>query len=110
MIEIDRCHSTVVDCFASGSFTEHDCPDRTERNTALSKAGLTALSNTMAGIYFIPFKTGISLQVRSYQLTVAFSQSYYILMAYRVVAVLVLWAIHSQTGGRQASEGGKDLL
>jgi hypothetical protein len=62
MIEIDRCHSTVVDCFASGSFTEHDCPDRTERNTALSKAGLTALSNTMAGIYFIPFKTGISLQ------------------------------------------------
>merc|ERR1712194_604251 len=32
------------------------------RNTPLSKSGLTALGNTMAGIYFIPFKTGISLQ------------------------------------------------
>ena len=32
------------------------------RDTELSKGGLTALANTMAGIYFIPFKTGISLQ------------------------------------------------
>jgi hypothetical protein len=35
------------------------------RGTPLAKGGLTALSNTMAGIYFIPFKTGISLQVRA---------------------------------------------
>lgn len=32
------------------------------RDTPLSKSGLTALGNTMAGIYFIPFKTGASLQ------------------------------------------------
>jgi len=32
------------------------------RATKLALGGLTALSNTMAGIYFIPFKTGISLQ------------------------------------------------
>merc|ERR1719235_2723312 len=32
------------------------------RKTDLSRGGLTALANTMAGIYFIPFKTGISLQ------------------------------------------------
>lgn len=32
------------------------------RDTPLSRAGLTALGNTLAGIYFIPFKTGISLQ------------------------------------------------
>merc|ERR1712125_144473 len=32
------------------------------RNTPLSKSGLTALGNTMGGIYFIPFKTGASLQ------------------------------------------------
>ena len=32
------------------------------RGTPLAKAGLQALSNTFAGIYFIPFKTGISLQ------------------------------------------------
>eukprot|EP00928_Gymnodinium_smaydae_P078373 TRINITY_DN6224_c0_g2_i2.p1 TRINITY_DN6224_c0_g2~~TRINITY_DN6224_c0_g2_i2.p1 ORF type:complete len:586 (-),score=139.03 TRINITY_DN6224_c0_g2_i2:191-1948(-) len=34
----------------------------TERDTPLARRGLNALSNTMAGIYFIPFKTGISLQ------------------------------------------------
>lgn len=34
----------------------------TKRDTPLSRRGLTALSNTMAGIYFIPFKTGMSLQ------------------------------------------------
>ena len=28
----------------------------------MRQAGLRALSNTFAGIYFIPFKTGISLQ------------------------------------------------
>ena len=33
-----------------------------ERNTPLGNAGLTALTNTLAGIYYIPFKTGISLQ------------------------------------------------
>jgi len=33
-----------------------------QRDTPLARSGLTALSNTMAGIYFIPFKTGISLQ------------------------------------------------
>jgi hypothetical protein len=32
------------------------------RGTELSQQGLTALKNTMAGLYFIPFKTGISLQ------------------------------------------------
>lgn len=32
------------------------------RNTKIANAGLTALQNTMAGIYYIPFKTGISLQ------------------------------------------------
>jgi len=32
------------------------------RNTPLTTSGLTALGNTMAGIYFIPFKTGASLQ------------------------------------------------
>ena len=32
------------------------------RKTPLSRAGLSALANTLAGIYFIPFKTGISLQ------------------------------------------------
>ena len=31
------------------------------RDTRLSKDGLTALGNTMAGIYYIPFKTGCSL-------------------------------------------------
>ena len=31
------------------------------RDSKLSKDGLTALSNTMAGIYYIPFKTGCSL-------------------------------------------------
>lgn len=35
----------------------------TARDTPLARAGLNSLSNTMAGIYFIPFKTGISLQV-----------------------------------------------
>lgn len=34
----------------------------TERATPLARAGLQALSNTFAGIYYIPFKTGISLQ------------------------------------------------
>jgi len=32
------------------------------RDTKLARRGLKALSNTMAGIYFIPFKTGGSLQ------------------------------------------------
>jgi len=32
------------------------------RDTDIARGGLTALSNTLAGIYFIPFKTGISLQ------------------------------------------------
>jgi hypothetical protein len=32
------------------------------RNTKISNDGLSALANTMAGIYYIPFKTGISLQ------------------------------------------------
>ena len=32
------------------------------RGTALAKDGLKALSNTLAGIYYIPFKTGIALQ------------------------------------------------
>ena len=32
------------------------------RETPIAKNGLTALSNTLAGIYYIPFKTGISLQ------------------------------------------------
>jgi len=32
------------------------------RDTTIARAGLTALQNTMAGIYYIPFKTGISLQ------------------------------------------------
>jgi len=32
------------------------------RGTKLAQSGLKALSNTMAGIYFIPFKTGSSLQ------------------------------------------------
>jgi hypothetical protein len=31
------------------------------RDTPLAKSGLAALANTMAGIYFIPFKTGASL-------------------------------------------------
>jgi len=31
------------------------------RKTRLARDGLTALSNTMAGIYYIPFKTGCSL-------------------------------------------------
>jgi hypothetical protein len=30
------------------------------RGTRLAVGGLAALSNTMAGIYFIPFKTGTS--------------------------------------------------
>lgn len=33
-----------------------------DRNTTISNNSLTALGNTMAGIYYIPFKTGISLQ------------------------------------------------
>ena len=33
-----------------------------ERDTPLARSGLKALSATMAGIYFIPFKTGASLQ------------------------------------------------
>ena len=33
-----------------------------ERDTPLARSGLKALSTTMAGIYFIPFKTGASLQ------------------------------------------------
>jgi hypothetical protein len=32
------------------------------RDTKISRDGLSALANTMAGIYYIPFKTGISLQ------------------------------------------------
>ena len=32
------------------------------RDTPLARSGLKALSNTSAGIYFIPFKTGASLQ------------------------------------------------
>lgn len=32
------------------------------RDTPLARSGLKALSTTMAGIYFIPFKTGASLQ------------------------------------------------
>jgi hypothetical protein len=32
------------------------------RDTPLARGGLAALKNTLAGIYFIPFKTGISLQ------------------------------------------------
>merc|ERR1712093_525750 len=32
------------------------------RPTSIARSGLTALGNTMAGIYYIPFKTGISLQ------------------------------------------------
>jgi len=32
------------------------------RGTPLAERGLAALASTMAGIYFIPFKTGISLQ------------------------------------------------
>ena len=32
------------------------------RDTKIARDGLNALANTMAGIYFIPFKTGISLQ------------------------------------------------
>jgi hypothetical protein len=32
------------------------------RDTKISNDGLSALANTMAGIYYIPFKTGISLQ------------------------------------------------
>ena len=34
----------------------------TARDTPLAQRGLRALSNTLAGIYFIPFKTGASLQ------------------------------------------------
>jgi hypothetical protein len=37
------------------------CKYYASRNTKLSDDGLTALSNTMAGIYYIPFKTGCSL-------------------------------------------------
>eukprot|EP00929_Paragymnodinium_shiwhaense_P004664 TRINITY_DN10577_c0_g1_i1.p1 TRINITY_DN10577_c0_g1~~TRINITY_DN10577_c0_g1_i1.p1 ORF type:complete len:572 (-),score=153.64 TRINITY_DN10577_c0_g1_i1:210-1925(-) len=33
-----------------------------ERDTPLARSGLKALATTMAGIYFIPFKTGASLQ------------------------------------------------
>ena len=32
------------------------------RGTPLARAGLQALSSTFAGIYYIPFRTGISLQ------------------------------------------------
>lgn len=32
------------------------------RDTRIARDGLTALTNTLAGIYYIPFKTGISLQ------------------------------------------------
>ena len=34
----------------------------TKRDTPLGRSGLKALSSTLAGIYFIPFKTGMSLQ------------------------------------------------
>ena len=37
------------------------CKYYSSRETRLSADGLTALSNTMAGIYYIPFKTGCSL-------------------------------------------------
>ena len=37
------------------------CKYYSARKTRLSADGLTALSNTMAGIYYIPFKTGCSL-------------------------------------------------
>ena len=37
------------------------CDYYRSRNTKLSRDGLTALSNTMAGIYYIPFKCGCSL-------------------------------------------------
>jgi len=37
------------------------CEFYAARKTALAKSGLTALSNTLAGIYYIPFKTGASL-------------------------------------------------
>lgn len=33
-----------------------------QRDTRIARDGLTALTNTLAGIYYIPFKTGISLQ------------------------------------------------
>ena len=33
-----------------------------KRPTPLARSGLKALSNTLAGIYFIPFKTGASLE------------------------------------------------
>lgn len=33
-----------------------------QRGTPIARDGLTALTNTLAGIYYIPFKTGISLQ------------------------------------------------
>lgn len=37
------------------------CKYYSSRPTRLAQAGLTALSNTLAGIYYIPFKTGSSL-------------------------------------------------
>lgn len=37
------------------------CEYYASRQTPLSKAGLAALANTLAGIYYIPFKTGASL-------------------------------------------------
>ena len=33
-----------------------------ERGTPLARDGLGALASTLAGIYYIPFKTGIALQ------------------------------------------------
>lgn len=52
--------------FASENATIKDikgdiCEFYEGRNSQLTKDGLTALSNTMAGIYYIPFKTGCSL-------------------------------------------------
>ena len=45
-----------------GMIKELLCSYYKGRDTALSGKGLAALSNTMSGIYHIPFKTGMSLQ------------------------------------------------
>lgn len=55
------------DTFAKENETIRDIQTHMEtyfqqRDTKISRDGLTALTNTLAGIYYIPFKTGISLQ------------------------------------------------
>ena len=82
------------------------------RDTPLARAGLTALSNTMAGIYFIPFKTGISLQVahvtpRSHDASMRHTNHH---VTFRLGAVLFLGAEHPQPARRERGEGGEDIL